>query len=275
MDIDIMPEHILLSIDLEDHTSTYAADARYINNTKRLLDYLAAHQLKATFFTVGRIAEHTPLLVQQIATAGHEIACHSYDHTPLTKQSPAQFKEHTLKAKMILEQTIGDTVTGYRAPIFSLTKQTSWAPDILQELGFSYSSSVIPMRHPLYGYPGIPKIPFVWPSGLIELPVAVGRFGGIEVLFLGGIYLRYLPDFLIKQLLAKLPAGSQPWTYLHPYDIDAKERNWYIENANLVSCLLLWFNRRSTFAKLDALRHHFYPLPFKNAIQQIAANIAT
>jgi polysaccharide deacetylase family protein (PEP-CTERM system associated) len=257
--------HLLISIDVEDHTGRYAPDARYITNTYRYLEYLALHQQVATFFTVGRIAEHAPLLVRDIAEAGHEVACHSYDHTPLTLQSAEQFTTHTRKAKMLLEQASGKAVTGYRAPIFSLTANTPHVPHLLQELGFSYSSSILPAAHPLYGYAGLPSTPFRWPCGLIELPVVTASIAGAKLPFLGGIYLRYLPRRFVQRLLQELPEDALPWTYLHPYDIDHTEQNWRMQHTALWACILLWFNRKSTLAKLDALRPYFKAQTFAQA----------
>jgi polysaccharide deacetylase family protein (PEP-CTERM system associated) len=271
MRIDMALPSILLSIDLEDHTGRYAAHARYEANTGVLLDYLSARGLRATFFTVGRVAEHTPALVRRIADAGHEIACHSWSHTPLNRQSEAAFRRDTQRAKAVLEQVSGQQVRGYRAPVFSLTAQTPWVPGILQELGFVYSSSVLPRRHPLHGFAGVPHIPFLWPGGLVELPMVLGRMAGMELPFLGGVYLRYLPGFLVQRLLGTLPPGAVPWTYIHPYDIDGDERDWHIAHTPLWACLLLWFNRRGTVARLDALRGQFCGASFTEAVQVLLA----
>lgn len=244
---------LLFSLDLEDHTNRYDASSRYVANTQIWLDYLAQHQLKGTFFVVGRVAEHAPEFVRRIAESGHEIACHSYDHTPITRQSPDQFRDHTKRAKDILEQTIGKKMQGYRAPVFSLTAKTSWAPAILAELGFDYSSSILPSRNPLHGYPGLPREPFLWKEGLMELPAPLMRIACMDVPFLGGFYLRYLPQFIISNALKKLADGSIGWTYVHPYDIDAKEPDWRIHGASAWVSLLLRMNRRNTLKKFDAL----------------------
>ncbi len=246
--------NILFSIDLEDHTGGYSAGARYIDNARRYLDFLEEQKLAATFFTVGRVAVQAPGLIREIARRGHEIACHSQDHTPLTQQDRTAFKRATAEAKDILEQASGQAVLGYRAPIFSLTPKSPWAAEVLTGLNFTYSSSILPGRNPLHGFPGAPMLPFAWPSGLVELPVVLGGWGPVRLPFLGGFYLRYLPLAFIRHSLRQLPAGAIPWTYIHPYDIDSTEKNWKIDGAANWVSLLLWLNRRRTFARLQALR---------------------
>ena len=260
---------ILFSIDLEDHTERYDNTSRYINNTEKYLVFLEQNQLKATFFTVGLVAKHAPKLVQKISDAGHEIACHSYAHVPLSKQSPEQFKVQTLLAKTILEQVSGKKICGFRAPIFSLTKQTNWAANILQELDFEYSSSVLPNANPLYGYPRLPQTPFIWSSGLIELPVVVGGIGKFRVPFLGGFYLRYLPNFVIRKFLNEMPKEAVAWTYLHPYDIDYEEVNWKINNAAHWVSLLLWLNRKNTLIKIERLKRHLLSATFSQKVLEL------
>lgn len=248
---------ILFSLDLEDHTRRYDAGSRYIDNTRRYLDYLESIGIRGTFFTVGLVARHAPRLLRDIVARGHEVACHSLDHTPLPRQSPEAFREATKTARSLLRDATGQSVEGYRAPVFSLTRQADWAPAILSELGFTYSSSVLPSANPLFGFAGLPEVPFTWPSGLIEFPVVLGSVLGRRVPFLGGFYLRYLPQFIIERSLQPLQAGTQAWTYIHPYDIDFEEKDWRMaETASWVS-MLLWFNRRGTIRKLDRLRARF------------------
>ena len=256
---------ILFSLDLEDHTGRYDAGARYVENAKSYLDYLESIAIRGTFFTVGLVARHAPQLLREIAARGHEIACHSLNHTPLPKQTPQAFRDATATARHLLQDVTGQSVEGYRAPIFSLTRQADWAPGILSELGFAYSSSVLPSTNPLFGFDGQPEVPFTWPSGLIEFPVVLGSVLGKRVPFLGGFYLRYLPQSVIRRSMARLPVGAQAWTYIHPYDIDHAEKDWRMaETATWVS-LLLWFNRRGTIDKLDRLRDHFADRTFGEA----------
>ena len=242
----------LFSLDLEDHREVYPArGGRYQEITLAVLDFLEERGLRGTFFVVGRVAETASWLVQAIAERGHEIACHSYCHRPLTRETPESFFEETRQAKDLLEQASGQPIAGYRAPVFSLTAPALWVVDALAELGFAYSSSVMPSNHPLHGLPGAPRTPFRWPNGVLEFPVPVAKLGPLSLPFLGGIYLRYLPLKLIRQMRQQL-SGPQ-WTYLHPYDFDAQEGYYRFPERSVLSSLLLWRCRKRTFAKLEQL----------------------
>jgi polysaccharide deacetylase family protein (PEP-CTERM system associated) len=251
---------ILFSLDLEDHTDRYDESSRYPAQTTRLLDFCKERGIKGTIFTVARMAEYQPNLLRRARDDGHEIACHSYDHTLLTHQTPEQFRAKTKEAKDKLEQAMGAAIIGYRAPMFSLVPETNWALDIIQELGFTYSSSVMPIKTPVSGWAGISATPFRWPNGLIEFPVPVANIGGKRVPYLGGIYMRYAPMALIRHFIQQAPQGSVLWTYCHPYDFDAEEKFYRFPDVPLWGSLLLHFNRRKTFAKLAEI---LSPAPHK------------
>lgn len=258
-----MSTPITFTLDLEDHRPHDGHQKRYPQIVDQLMEFMDDLQIKATVFTVGTLAEEDPDLIKRIHAAGHEIAHHSYDHTPLTKQTPSAFKKDTARAKAILEDLIGTAVAGYRAPIFSLTRDSLWAVDILKELGFSYSSSVLPAHNPLHGLSGAPRCAFKWSNGLLEIPAPVGRVGFATLPFLGGVYLRYLPFSVIQKQIAKSEAPL--WTYCHPYDFDAREKNWRIKGASVPVSLMLWLNRGGTLKKLEKLvaTNSFAP-PFRD-----------
>lgn len=245
-----MTKQVLFTLDLEDHLGRYDRTSRYPSVTRRVLEALAERKVSGTVFTVARIAEKEPGLLREIAAMGHEIACHSLDHIPLDKQSPAELRESTTRAKRILEDCVGKEVNGFRAPIFSLVERTAWFVDDLRNLGFAYSSSVMPTRTPLYGFPNTPQDPFKWSNGLVELPCPVGSVAGATLPYLGGFYLRYMPQALINSMLRKASDKSCLWTYCHPYDFDADEPFERISGAALWTSLLLWFNRRNTMRKI-------------------------
>jgi polysaccharide deacetylase family protein (PEP-CTERM system associated) len=240
---------VTFTLDLEDHLGEYAPNGRYAENTRRVLAFLAERQVRGTFFVVGRVAESVPELVREVAAAGHEVACHSFRHIPLNRETPLSFRTDTLRAKHALEQAAGQEVLGYRAPIFSLTPATQWAVQELGELGFRYSSSVLPAAHPLHGFPSAPRMPFRWSTGLVEFPVPVVRFGPVALPFLGGIYLRYLPSGWIRRW-SQRRSDSVLWTYVHPYDFDAEEPYAPLPDAATWVSILLWLNRRGTWRKL-------------------------
>lgn len=244
---------VTMTVDLEDHRPSDDLPKRYPAMTERLLEFFDRHSIRATFFVVGRLAEHEPELIGRIAKKGHEIALHSYDHTPITDQTIEEFREHTTKGKKSLEDITGSPIQGYRAPLFSLTKRSHWAVDVLGDLGFVYSSSTLPAPSPLYGYPDIPQMPFRWANNLLELPAPIDRIGPVTAPYLGGIYFRYLPDAMIQHRLRRADDQVCLWHYCHPYDIDNEEKNFRINGAPAWASLLLWFNRKQTMAKLERL----------------------
>ena len=230
---------------------TYAAEARFATNAAAILDLLDTLQVRGTIFIVGRIAETHPYLVREAAGRGHEIACHSYDHVTIDRETATSFAGKLAKAKNLLEQVGGRPVAGFRAPLFSLIRQTVWATDLIKEAGFAYSSSVLPAYNPVYGFGGAPRAPFRWPNGLMEFPVPVASFLGTELPFLGGVYFRYLPWRKIASAIAQLSSDSVPWMYLHPYDFDTQEPFGRMPRTPLATNLICWFNRGRTRARLE------------------------
>jgi len=138
----------------------HAFPSRVETNTRRLLAILADHSVQATFFVLGWVAERFPGLIKEIHTASHEIACHSYWHRLVYEQTPAQFREDTHRAKALLEDITGAPVLGYRAPSYSIVRQSLWALDILADVGFTYDSSIYPILRDRYGIPDAPRFPY-------------------------------------------------------------------------------------------------------------------
>lgn len=240
---------ITFTLDLEDHRSDLKYEKRYPKITREVLELLERHSIKGTFFTVSTIVKDEPDLIKEIANAGHELAFHSYSHKQLQYENQEQFLKETKIGKQELEDISGVEVIGYRAPVFSLKKQTLWTLDILKELGFKYSSSVLPATNPLNGFSEAPKSPYYWSNGLLEIPVPVSKIGPFLIPYLGGVYLRYIPKKLLKKLI-KRNKEQKLWTYCHPYDFDPNEPFFKIEGANLLTSLILWFNRRNTKEKI-------------------------
>ena len=246
------PAGVTFTLDLEDERERRAGPPRYRAATERLLAWLDARGIRATVFIVGELTRTAPDLLRAVAEAGHEIACHSLDHTPIPQQDRAAFAEATRRAKGELEDLTGRAVRGYRAPVFSLTPAVPWAPEVLVGLGLAYSSSVLPARNPLHGWPGAPRQPFRWPAGLLEIPAPVLSLGALTLPFLGGIYLRYLPARLILQA-ARRADDQARWLYCHPYDFDAGAPYARLRGASHLTSGLLWLNRVRTYDKLAAL----------------------
>jgi len=249
----MIPREITFTLDLEDHRPHPGLPRRYDLMTDRLLTFLDDGDVRATVFCVATLAQQSPQLIRKIHQAGHEIALHAFDHTPLDRQTPAVFKDHTRRGQAILEDLIGQGIMGYRAPVFSLTRRTLWAVDCLRDLGFCYSSSTLPAPNPLYGFPELPRTPFFWSNGLLELPSPVSAFGPFNLPYLGGFYFRYLPAAIVKNRIARSGRDDALWFYCHPYDFDHEERNIGIKGASSIVSLLLWFNRKNTLRKLQLL----------------------
>lgn len=233
---------ITFTIDVEDPTGQYAPGGRYVALTRQLLDLCGELKRRATFFVVGRVAEAAPDLIKDIAARGHEIAYHSHAHVPLTKEEPLRFHRETAADKDKLEQLAGKSVIGFRAPCFSLTRQTLWVIDSLGRLGFKYSSSIMPTAISLFGFSGASSAPFRWPNGMIELPLPVT--GTSRLPYLGGIYLYALPPKLTHYLAGRAAANEVLWTYTHPYDFDREEKFAKMANTPLWTSAVLWAARR-------------------------------
>ncbi|MFP5405545.1 MAG: XrtA system polysaccharide deacetylase, partial [Gammaproteobacteria bacterium] len=194
-----------MSIDVEDYFQV-AAFAPYIdreswesmpcrveNNLALILDLLDRHQAKATFFTLGWIAERYPRLVKEIVARGHELASHGYGHLRATDQTPVAFREDLERAKGLLEDIGGVAIGGYRAPSFSIGAGNLWAHDVIAETGHRYSSSVYPIAHDHYGMPQAPRFAWRTDSGLLEIPPSSLRLFGRNLPASGGGYFRLLP----------------------------------------------------------------------------------
>lgn len=212
---------LLFSVDVEEpgaSTDGQAGPSRLVELTERYLAFLDRHDAKGTFFMVGDIARRHSDLVRRIVDRGHEIGCHSDRHIPLDRMNEAQFRDDTNRSLDSLAKAGAIRVRGYRAPIFSLTAKTRGAYGVLRGLGFDYSSSVLPARNPLYGWPEFGPDPRIV-DGIAELPVTMIA-SWLPVPF-GGVYFRALPAFMIRRGAAShRERGAAVRTYLHPYDID-------------------------------------------------------
>jgi polysaccharide deacetylase family protein (PEP-CTERM system associated) len=227
-----------LTIDVEDYFQVSAFEAvircdewagfesRVEQNTLRLLDILDAHNTKATFFTLAWVAERYPRLLREIAARGHEVGSHGYAHRRVYTQTPAQFQQETRLSKRILEDIVGHQVLGYRAASYSITSQSLWALDVLQEAGFVYDSSIFPIRHDLYGIPGYHRFchVHVMDSGqrLVEFPISTVRVVKANLPVGGGGYFRLFPYSFTRWGIRHLNTteGQPAVVYLHPWEID-------------------------------------------------------
>jgi polysaccharide deacetylase family protein (PEP-CTERM system associated) len=192
--------------------------------TERLLEILAEHDARATFFVLGWIAEKYPELIQKIAAAGHEVACHTYCHHLINQSDPDGFRSDLQKAKQLLEDASGTEVVGFRAPYFSIDESSQWAFQILAEEGFRYDSSIFPAKRLIGGCPtGETEAYTIETSAgeIREIPITVVDFLGKRFTMFGGGYFRLLPLWLVSAGIHKLNARGVPVNfYIHPHDLD-------------------------------------------------------
>jgi polysaccharide deacetylase family protein (PEP-CTERM system associated) len=229
-----------LTFDVEEHFQVNAFDSearrrswgssesRVERSTEKLLALLERHRYRATFFVLGWIAERHASLVQRIAAAGHEIASHGYGHEIITRLSPDEFREDVRKAKKILEDVIGAEIHGYRAPSFTIMPDTAWALEVLAQEGHRWDSSVVPIVHDVYGWPGANPFPhrIHTPSGpLFELPPSTANgLGATRLPVGGGGYFRFYPYAVVRHFLRRIEAQGQPIVfYLHPWEVDPEQ----------------------------------------------------
>lgn len=227
----------VLTVDLEEWFVVEVLAGRYtpeewpklpatvVRNTRRLLELFHRKDRRATFFVLGWCAEQYPQLMREIVDAGHEIACHSYYHVRVDSMTPERFREDT---RRVLDAVLAATAIrpiGYRAPSWSLNPSTTWAFEILAELGFEYDSSIFPIKHDLYGVPNAPRKIFKMSlsngRSLWEIPASTVRFLGQNLPVTGGGYLRHSPYWYSKAMVKKLNREGLPAiVYIHPWELD-------------------------------------------------------
>lgn len=215
-------ENIIDPKDWDDHT------CHIEKNMDRILTMFDDHNVKATFFTLGWIAERYPEVVRKIVAQGHELASHGYGHLRVTSQTRDVFLQDVISAKKILEDISGVEVIGYRAPSFSIGEGNLWALDVLQEAGYKYSSSIYPIKHDHYGMPSAPRFAFYPLEGdenFAEMPVTTVELFGKKIPCGGGGYFRLLPYFLSKLAMKRVNEkdGKSCIFYFHPWEIDPEQ----------------------------------------------------
>ncbi|WP_126445806.1 XrtA system polysaccharide deacetylase [Sulfuricystis multivorans] len=227
-----------LTIDVEDYFQV-SAFAPYIDRTEwdqrecriernvaRILALLDRHNVKATFFTLGWIAERHPQVVREIIANGHELASHGYGHERANRLTPQAFADDVFRAKGILEDLSGQQVKGYRAPSFSIdASNRAWAFETLARAGHRYSSSVYPVRHDHYGMPEAPRFSHVPDAGILEIPPTTVRAFLRNWPASGGGYFRLLPYAISRRLIAHVNEidGEPAVFYFHPWELDPEQ----------------------------------------------------
>jgi polysaccharide deacetylase family protein (PEP-CTERM system associated) len=272
----------VVSFDVEEHNRieaavglTIAAElkaeyaARMESSTRRLLDQLAEAKVVATFFVVGEIARSHTQLIRDMHAAGHEVASHSWDHRRVHRFTPESFREDSRTSKDALEQATGTAVVGFRAPTFSVMKETGWAVDVLADCGFEYDSSIFPVRHDRYGVPDAPRGPFIAVGKereILEIPPLTYRVAGLNLPVAGGGYFRLFPLLVMKAGLrqsARSPSPQVGMLYFHPWEFDPEQPRLPL------SRLARWRTYVGVRQTTRRLAHLLAEFPFRRAMDVV------
>lgn len=233
-------------------------ELRVGDNVARILDLFDEAGVKATFFTLGWVAERNRAAMQSIVNRGHELASHGYDHTRVFTLTRNQFSADLAKARSILEDASGKAVTGYRAPSFSIDARNPWAHEVLAEHGYAYSSSVAPVVHDHYGWREAPRFAFdpVPGSDLVEIPVTTALLGKRRLAAGGGGFFRVLPYSFTRWAIRQVNSDHRPAVfYFHPWEVDPDQPR--VSNAPVRSRLRHYTNLSSMAGKLSDLLGDF------------------
>jgi polysaccharide deacetylase family protein (PEP-CTERM system associated) len=253
---------------------------RLLEQVGPLLDMLARHEARATFFVLGWVAERQPELIRRIVAAGHEIASHGWDHVRVTHQTPAQFRDSIRRTKNLLEAITGQVVLGFRAPSFSIVAGREWALDLLIEEGYRYDSSLFPVRRPGggYGYPGGSPDPH-WlerPAGwLTEIPPTTLRWCGMRLPAAGGAYFRLFPYSLVQAAFRQCERRGVCGTfYIHPWELDVAQPRL---NVSFVTRVRHYGGLHKTAPRLERLLADFQFTTVRDTVarfERVAAQTA-
>jgi polysaccharide deacetylase family protein (PEP-CTERM system associated) len=276
------------TVDLEDwfqgltstnpHPEAWATyEARLEGSTARLLALLDKHDVKATFFVLGHVADQYPDLIRQLDAAGHEIGVHGYWHQMVHRLTPERFAAELDRALEVLTPLVRQPPIGHRAPYFSINGQCLWALDVLRDRGFRYDSSFFPTRNMLYGYPEAPRFPCrVGNEGsshrgdggdmLVEFPVSTARWLGINWPIGGGFYVRALPYGIIRSGIRQLHRQQQAAIlYMHPWELDTEQ---HYDKVTLRERVTHYSGRRRLNQKLERLFGEFAFLTLRDLLDQ-------
>jgi polysaccharide deacetylase family protein (PEP-CTERM system associated) len=242
-----------------DRSNWDGLDDRVERNCAAILDMFAKADVKATFFTLGWVAQRHGPLMRRIVDAGHEIASHGWDHERVFRLDSKSFAADLERSRKVIEDAAGIAITGYRAPSFSIDSRTPWAYMVLAEQGFKYSSSVAPIAHDHYGWREAPRFafkPLPW-SDLIEIPVTTAHFAGRRLAAGGGGFFRVLPYGFSRWAIRQVNTrdGRPAVFYFHPWEIDPNQPR--VTGASLRSKVRHYTNLSVMAEKLEQLVREF------------------
>jgi polysaccharide deacetylase family protein (PEP-CTERM system associated) len=243
-----------------DRSDWDSLECRVERNTDAVMALFDEAEVKATFFTLGWVAERYPALIRRIVDAGHEIASHGYGHDRVFTFTPEQFAADLLRSRKLIEDAAGVAVTGYRAPSFSIDQRTPWAHEILAGQGYSYSSSVAPVKHDHYGWADAPRFAFrpVADSDFLEIPVTTAQLGSKRLAAGGGGFFRLLPYAFSRWAIRQVNDDEQrpAVIYFHPWEIDPDQPR--VANAPMKSKLRHYTKLNVMADKLRRLPRDFH-----------------
>jgi len=260
-----------MTVDVEDYFQVSAFEnilpreiwnslpVRVEHNTYKILNLFEQNNIKATFFILGWVAKRYPNLVKDIVQQQHELASHGYWHQRVHTITPNEFKKDVESSKKLLEDISGVVIQGYRAPSYSINYRNQWAFNILEEMGFIYSSSVYPIKHDIYGWPTAPRFKFTsTPNGLIEIPISTLKIGGRNIPSGGGGYFRLFPYPLSRWGMRQInQKDQQPCIfYFHPWEIDCEQPKQ--KNINFKTRFRHYHNLSGMKIKLEKLLRDFH-----------------
>ncbi|MFX0195792.1 MAG: DUF3473 domain-containing protein [Candidatus Hodarchaeota archaeon] len=277
-----------LTIDVEDAASIgmrdlfeveYLPTDAVVRNTDRVLEILSLHGVRGTFFVLGEVAERFPSLVRRIAKAGHEIGIHGYTHRQFFKLNRKQAFTEIGDAKHLIEDIVSEPVYGHRAPAFSIRPDTAWALEVIAEAGFSYDSSIVPIKGRRYGWPGIDpsihRMALANGKTLIQAPIPSVCIMGNRLPACGGGYLRHFPYWFTKWAMCRIGRQRPVIVYMHPYELDLEpmpdEFRFRLSTADRHKkrfMKLQFRNRRTVPHKIERLLSEFDFLPLAEVIQR-------
>ena len=259
-----------MTVDVEDYFQVSAFEShvdkaqwqtlprRVEANTQRILELFDKHQVRGTFFTLGWVAERYPDLVRKIVEGGHEIASHGWEHIRVNTQTPQEFRKDIERTRKLLEDISGEPVRGYRAASYSIGSSEAWAWDQLAEAGYLYSSSIVPIRHDLYGIPGAPRFAFDTADGrLLEIPITTVPLGGRNINCGGGGWFRLFPYVFSRWALNRVNATDRQAGifYFHPWEIDPEQPR--PQGLGAKTRFRHYLNLNRTYGRLESLLNDF------------------
>ena len=227
-------------------------------NVERILALFDTHGVRGTFFTLGWVAQRYPRLIEKIAENGHELASHGWEHVRVNTQTPAAFREDISRTRALLEDISGSAVKGYRAASYSIGAGQRWAWHELAAAGYQYSSSVVPIRHDLYGMPGSPRFSYSTADGrLLEIPITTVPLAGRNINCGGGGWFRLFPYAFSRWALERVnrTEGQPGIFYFHPWEIDPQQPR--LAGLGVKTRFRHYLNLARTYQRLEKLLTDF------------------